>query len=151
MNYHQHQFTGMVALILYLILVAITRHHMPGPLAFVSIFCANLPDQDKKMRNFQGEEGEKHRHWLFHSAIIPFLVLVLCIIFLGDVIESATFCVVIGTHLLCDLKADEKGKRGFYLIYIHQHKRLKAKTTDQWLGFGGLACYAVGLIALLLG
>jgi hypothetical protein len=103
------------------------------------------------MRNFQGEEGEKHRHWLFHSAIIPFLVLVLCIIFLGDVIESATFCVVIGTHLLCDLKADEKGKRGFYLIYIHQHKRLKAKTTDQWLGFGGLACYAVGLIALLLG
>lgn len=92
------------------------------------------PDDDLK------SEHITHRHWIFHSILLPFFIigsLAFPLILYYNYLEpfyGISVCLMYPSfiHLLADIKSN--GKRvGTYNIRLKKHNRLSGKQTIWWL------------------
>lgn len=142
MKWHQHLLFSTFLASVYLLVVFMFDNPIVGPLSVVSLFCYSLPDVDCKVRT-------KHRHWFWHSSIMPFLVFLVGFTHM-EFSGVGVFCVVIGSHLLGDWKPDNEKKRGSYLIYIRKGDRMSRKRTDAYLLANSMFCFVMAFIVLFL-
>jgi hypothetical protein len=152
MEWWQHAIMGLVYATPFLLFISWWAPLMMSPLDIVALFTFDLPDQDaRKVRTkdvtfVQG--GTKHRHWFWHSAIIPIVVFVVAAR-LGVFNGVGTFCAVIAAHLLSDIKVRGK-KMGTYCIYLRKGARMSARGSDRYLFANGLICITLGALSLFL-
>lgn len=151
MKFHQHGFLSDTIAILFIFVAWWKFDHVMGPLSLVSLFSFGLPDIDKKLVNILGKEDSKHRHWFWHSSILPIITFILGIVAGWGLVETGVFSLVIGFHLIGDLKPGSGGKHGYYLVYLRKGRRMTARQTDAYLGLNGLACVVASVIALVSG
>lgn len=99
-----------------------------------------------------------HRNWLTHSAFIPILLLLFLIpIRLGGAVTPtrapmqciALFQLLVGTHLLCDIKKPSK-LEGFGAIHVFK-KTLSKRGTLAYLLTNSFLCYALSIIIIVIG
>lgn len=124
------------------------------PFLFLSLAASpGIPDLDRKARKRKGTLGTtrdpyKHRHWFWHSAIVPCLT-ILPLFLSGTFLSAGIVCLCVGLHLLADVKI--KGKKiGTYLIFKRKGDRMGRKNTDRYLIFNGIVSvlFSVAILAL---
>jgi len=152
MEWWQHAIMGVVFATPFLLFISWWAPLMISPLDVVALLVYDMPDSDaRKVRNkdvpfVQG--GTKHRHWFWHSAIIPIVVFMIAARL--DVFNGVgTFCAVFASHLLSDIKIRGK-KVGYYCIYLRKGERMSARGTDRYLSLNGLICITLGALSLFL-
>jgi len=147
MKWWQHALTGIPCVIVVFVLVALFDNPRFGKLDLVALVSFSLPDMDTRKVDKNG--ATKHRHWFWHSAIIPLGVFMLGF-WEGSFNGAAAFCVMYGVHLLADLKPPNGTKTGTYLIYIKKGDRMSVRRTDAYLLLNGVVCILLAFISMLL-
>lgn len=150
MEWYGHATFSSLAAFIYLSLVFYLGVLIISPLTVVAFFLYDLPDSDTRKVKRPPVPGykvySKHRYWFWHSSILPMTIFLLGLVY-GDVIGCGCVCVVVGMHLLCDLKVKERS--GFYLIYVRKGNRMNARNTSLYLALNGMLCIGAALLSLL--
>lgn len=113
-----------------------------GALTMLCFLLFSLPDIDLKMNN-------KHRHWFFHSFILPLACFIATMYAGENPFPVGLFSLVYSLHLLGDLKWSRKGKRGTYLIYLRKGDRMSVRYTDAFLLGSGLISMGLAIFCLV--
>lgn len=112
-------------------------------LFFLGGFGSLFPDLDLALMPKQC-----HRHWLFHSAVIPCIIVVYAVGWeMSRFYDLFYLALGWGLHLLCDLKGNADGKIGAYLIFKWKGDRMSRRNTDFWLSSNALLCFAIMFIS----
>lgn len=152
MDWWQHAIMGVIYATPFLLLAWWLDSALIGALDVIALLAYDIPDQDaRKVRRkdvpFMTKET-KHRHWFWHSSILP-IAAFLAAVHAGQFAGVGTFCAVIASHLLSDIKF-RGGKAGYYCIYLRHGSRMSARGTDLYLAANGLICILLGVFSLFL-
>jgi hypothetical protein len=155
MNYWGHAITSNAAVIGMATITFLLGKPVWSVGLFLTFFMGfSFADSDLKLN--------AHRHWFFHSCI-PCAMVAIIVLWIAfdpamaleaarrEAVGAAMFCVSQGMHLLCDLKLDEKGKRGTYLIYKRHGDRMGVKQTDGWLMYNAIGALLMALLLVAWG
>jgi hypothetical protein len=149
MKWWQHAISCNIVASVYVVIAELIGAAVTGALTILCFFMFSFPDMDcKTIAWIDDMRSSKHRHWFWHSAIVP-NVLVIASCYAGEnIFPVSTFCLVIAIHLLGDLKLKKDGKRGPYLIWLRKGKRMSRKNTDAYLIINAVFCIILAVIGM---
>lgn len=114
---------------------------------------AKIPDVDK------GFDNRWHRHFLFHSIILPFGYFLISLQYPMLALLFAFWMLGAGTHCLFDIRLKKSARVGFYCIKLWAHYRiskgkwsvhgLNGKNSTIWLVGNFVASVVIFLLYLM--
>lgn len=151
-SWYNHARQCGVSFAIYILLFWWLNPFEPDPFLIIALVASpGLADLDLKARKPSGtRDPSKHRHWFWHSSLLPILSTVPLFLLGQRFIGIGIVCLGFGVHLLGDLRIAKEKKILGYLIFKWKGDRMSARNTDIYLVVNAAICIILAISILVL-